>query len=482
MSANRRISQEILEARLEELKNDIETKLRVLARLRGPQTSPNPESTPTSTNDISTNAGTGGDVADSAGSKRRFRGKRGTSAAVGASAKSVSRHMDFEMPRDLVENVDLDDAIERTLPKNYNFEIKKTLWRIRRCQAKRVAIQLPEGLLLFACPISDLLERFGQVEIFVFADVTYGACCVDDFAARALGCELLVHYGHSCLVPVDVTSKSPSEQEAGTTQVMYVFVDVNFDVEHMVESIKLEFPDPSSRLAILGTIQFSGTLHLAKTELDKFYSTPVLVPQARPLSSGEVLGCTSPTLPQDELDAFIFVADGRFHLESAMIANPMLPALRYDPYSKVFTREAYDSPALLSIRLKDINRAKKAERWGVILGTLGRQGNPLILRRIVNAIKETKPNAQVAVILLSELSSAKLSAMEEQVEAWVQIACPRLSIDWAEAFSKKPLLTPYEAFVALGKAEWRDKVYPQDFYAKGSGPWTNYYDEKTSSS
>lgn len=26
---------------------------------------------------------------------------------------------------------------------------------------------------------------------------------------------------------------------------------------------------------------------------------------------------------------------------------------------------------------------------------------------------------------------------------WVQIACPRLSIDWGEAFSK-PLLTPYE--------------------------------------
>ena len=34
------------------------------------------------------------------------------------------------------------------------------------------------------------------------ADVTYGACCVDDFSARALGCDLLVHYGHSCLIPI----------------------------------------------------------------------------------------------------------------------------------------------------------------------------------------------------------------------------------------------------------------------------------------
>lgn len=39
----------------------------------------------------------------------------------------------------------------------------------------------------------------------VLGDVTYGACCVDDFSAKALGAQLLVHYGHSCLVPVDVT-------------------------------------------------------------------------------------------------------------------------------------------------------------------------------------------------------------------------------------------------------------------------------------
>lgn len=30
-------------------------------------------------------------------------------------------------------------------------------------------------------------------------DVAYGACCVDDFSARALGADFLIHYGHSCL-------------------------------------------------------------------------------------------------------------------------------------------------------------------------------------------------------------------------------------------------------------------------------------------
>jgi len=44
------------------------------------------------------------------------------------------------------------------LPANYNFEIHKTVWRLRQAAAKRVALQFPEGLLMYACVIADLLE------------------------------------------------------------------------------------------------------------------------------------------------------------------------------------------------------------------------------------------------------------------------------------------------------------------------------------
>jgi 2-(3-amino-3-carboxypropyl)histidine synthase len=53
----------------------------------------------------------------------------------------------------------------------------------------------------------------------------------------------------------------------------------------------------------------------------------LIVPQARPLSAGEVLGCTAPVIAP-ETDAIVFVADGRFHLEAIMIANPAVPAFR----------------------------------------------------------------------------------------------------------------------------------------------------------
>ena len=42
----------------------------------------------------------------------------------------------------------------------------------------------------------------------------------------------------------------------------------------------------------------------------------------------QVLGCTAPVLAADT-EAIVFVADGRFHLEAIMIANPAIPAYRW---------------------------------------------------------------------------------------------------------------------------------------------------------
>lgn len=54
----------------------------------------------------------------------------------------------------------------------------------------------------------------------------------------------------------------------------------------------------------------------------------------------------------------------------------------------------------------------------------------------------------------------------------MQVACPRLSIDWGYAF-ERPLLSPYEAEVALNDHQWLE-VYPMDYYRKDAGPWANY--------
>ena len=96
-----------------------------------------------------------------------------------------------------------------------------------------MALQFPEGLLIYANAIADIVREFSQCErVIVLADVTYGACCVDDLTAKALGADFLVHYGHSCLVPASVT---------GPLKSLYVFVEISFDVDHLVGCVEAEF-------------------------------------------------------------------------------------------------------------------------------------------------------------------------------------------------------------------------------------------------
>ncbi|KAF2089860.1 hypothetical protein K490DRAFT_36363 [Saccharata proteae CBS 121410] len=380
------------------------------------------------------------------------------------------------IPADILEDPDINAAIS-LLPANYNFEIHKTIHRIRSQNHKSVALQFPEGLLLFATTISDILTQFCPgITTTIMGDVTYGACCIDDFTARALGCDLLVHYAHSCLIPVAVTKIAT----------LYVFVSIGIDTTHLVDTIRRNFA-PGKTIAMVGTIQFNATIHGLAPQLRK-EGYGILVPQIMPLSKGEILGCTSPKLPapgsiaaalngdtskmEQAPDLLLYLGDGRFHLESAQIHNPHLPSYRYDPYSRRLTHETYAHDELYSLRSTAIQSARKAKKWGLILGALGRQGNPHTLTMIENQLK--KKGIPCIKLLLSEIFPGKLQLMNGGVETWVQIACPRLSIDWGYAFPR-PLLSPYEALVALGvrEAGWMEEgkgsareVYPMDFYAK----------------
>jgi 2-(3-amino-3-carboxypropyl)histidine synthase len=128
------------------------------------------------------------------------------------------------------------------------------------------------------------------------------------------------------------------------------------------------------------------------------------------------------------------------------------------------TREHFDTPAMMGARLAAVQRAASAQRFGLILGTLGRQGSTAVLERL--AARLDAAGREHFVLLLSEITPARLARFGVgEVEAWVQVACPRLSIDWGAGFGGAPLLTPYEAEVALGAEAWRD-VYPMTYYAK----------------
>ncbi|KAI5440184.1 uncharacterized protein LOC127120877 [Lathyrus oleraceus] len=418
------------------------------------------------------------------------------------------RFIKSQIPDSILNDPLLNAAIS-ILPSNYNFEVHKCVWRVLSTGAKRVALQFPEGLLMYSLILSDIFTKFANVShCYVLGDVTYGACCIDDFSALALGADLLIHYGHSCLVPIDST----------TIPCLYIFVDIKIDVDHFVDTVRLNLGFLGKSIILAGTIQFASGIRAVKPELEKL-GFRVLIPQSKPLSAGEVLGCTAPRIGKKVLEDYeesvlVFVSDGRFHLEAFMIANPGLKAFRYDPYVGKLILEEYDHVGMKGSRKNAILKAGEARNWGVVLGTLGRQGNPKILERLEK--KMSDKGFDYTVVLMSELSPTRIALFEDSVDAWIQIACPRLSIDWGEAFLK-PVLTPFEAEIALGLIPgWWEKTevqkqgcedvpgcnksdccskgscgdakgtndfggdYPMDYYAQEGGDWNSSYVKKSS--
>lgn len=95
---------------------------------------------------------------------------------------------------------------------------------------------------------------------------------------------------------------------------------------------------------------------------------------------------------------------------------------RYDPYGRVLTEEEYDQQGMRAVRRAAVERARGCKAWGLVLGTLGRQGNPAILRRL-EALFDAA-GLEYFVVLMSEVTPPNLALMTT-VDAWVQIACPR---------------------------------------------------------
>lgn len=200
-------------------------------------------------------------------------------------------------PSDPEYLVVLEKAVETYLPSNYDFEILKSIQRLDREQCRHVALQLPEGLLAWSLQLASILKFFSQTvqDVTILSDVTYGACCIDDLTAVVLGCDFLIHYGHSCLVPTSHTRvfrnasssyyyqrssahnppaegrRGGSDQEGGRRTAdrkgeeerrtkglgcLYVFVDILLDPLPLCEILKYNFSQ-DARLALLGTIQYA---------------------------------------------------------------------------------------------------------------------------------------------------------------------------------------------------------------------------------
>lgn len=84
-------------------------------------------------------------------------------AGAGSSKASTSVPLNA-VPPEILQDPLINASINALLPKNYSFEIHKTIHQIRKFHVQRVALQMPEGLAMFGTGISDLIEMHTDAE------------------------------------------------------------------------------------------------------------------------------------------------------------------------------------------------------------------------------------------------------------------------------------------------------------------------------
>lgn len=77
----------------------------------------------------------------------------------------------------------------------YELELNKVLEEIEKTKAKRILIQLPDGLKRKAKEIYKALKR-PDLEIFLWFGTCYGACDVPIEAIGRAKIDLIIQYGH----------------------------------------------------------------------------------------------------------------------------------------------------------------------------------------------------------------------------------------------------------------------------------------------
>jgi 2-(3-amino-3-carboxypropyl)histidine synthase len=75
----------------------------------------------------------------------------------------------------------------------YNLELDKAAELIQKEKAKKVCIQLPDGLKPKAKEITDHLQEKTKAKVFIWAGSCFGACDTPNIK----GFDLLIQWGHS---------------------------------------------------------------------------------------------------------------------------------------------------------------------------------------------------------------------------------------------------------------------------------------------
>lgn len=78
----------------------------------------------------------------------------------------------------------------------YHLEMDQLLSEIKKCSAKTVCLQLPDGMKPEADKIQKEVEQRTGAQVIIWGGSCYGSCDIP-LEVKRLGVDILVHFGHS---------------------------------------------------------------------------------------------------------------------------------------------------------------------------------------------------------------------------------------------------------------------------------------------
>lgn len=321
--------------------------------------------------------------------------------------------------------------------KSFDFEEERIKQEIIKLGAKRVLLQMPEGLKQEALRLSKIVEKTGALAI-ISSDPCYGACDVAASEAELLGADLIIHFGHSKLLKHE---KVPT---------VYLEARATVLVDDVVIS-SLPLLAEYTRIGLATTVQHVQTLDSVREILTRAGKTVVIGDAGRVNYPGQVIGCDYSNVKSiaADVECFLFIGGGRFHALGVALATSK-PTIIADPYGKSAFALQLEVQKILKQRYASIEEAERAKTYGILLSLKPGQkhfDNALRIKESVEKIGKTACLLAVREILPEVLLEFP------NIDAYINTACPRISLDDASKF-QKPILTINEFMVVSGESSW----------------------------
>lgn len=324
----------------------------------------------------------------------------------------------------------------------FDFEIDRLINEIIQYKAKRVLLQLPEGVRPYAFEITEAIEAKSGIEVIISGDSCYGACDLSLNQAMDLEADLLIHYGHSRFI---------KETEL---PVLYIELQVNIDLEKLFDETFLLLKN-WERVGISTTVQHTHQIHKVKEMFDsKGIRSLIGAPTELLPYHGQILGCNYDTARKisDRVEGFLYIGSGKFHPLGLAIVTGR-PVIKFNPFvNKAKIVEQRDLMKIAKKRVAAINASKQAETVGIVVSSK-------IGQRRVSEAKEIRKDfrekgVKSYILYMDEVRGGTLHNFVE-ADAFIITACPRIALDGLPEIDK-PLLTMGEAKVTLGDLAWEE--------------------------